>query len=156
MIHDYLFTHQNPTQVAALNSSISSCSSSSSYRRISPTSAKRIILSRISLLSEVSKREEICPKMSVLNPNSEEEAQECPLCMELLELDDINFYPCSCGYQVRHNPDVISTIDCEVLSDFSIPLRSLKMKLCNRDQSMAMVQLEKSSVPPFSINKSMT
>ena len=39
--------------------------------------------------------------MSVLNPNSEEEPQECPLCMEFLELDDINFYPCSCGYQVR-------------------------------------------------------
>ena len=39
--------------------------------------------------------------MSVLNPNSEEEPQECPLCLEYLELDDINFYPCSCGYQVR-------------------------------------------------------
>ena len=40
-------------------------------------------------------------KMSVLNPNSDDEPQECPLCMEFLELDDINFYPCSCGYQVR-------------------------------------------------------
>ena len=38
--------------------------------------------------------------MSVLNPNSDDEPQECPLCMEFLELDDINFYPCSCGYQV--------------------------------------------------------
>ena len=38
--------------------------------------------------------------MSVLNQNSDDEPQECPLCMEYLELDDINFYPCSCGYQV--------------------------------------------------------
>ena len=40
--------------------------------------------------------------MNVLNPNSDDEPQECPLCMEFLELDDINFYPCSCGYQVSH------------------------------------------------------
>ena len=39
--------------------------------------------------------------MSVLNPNSDEEPLECPLCMEYLELDDINFFPCSCGYQVK-------------------------------------------------------
>lgn len=39
--------------------------------------------------------------MSVLNQNSDDEPQECPLCMEFLELDDINFYPCSCGYQVN-------------------------------------------------------
>lgn len=26
---------------------------------------------------------------------------ECPLCMEPLEVDDLNFYPCTCGYQVR-------------------------------------------------------
>jgi len=38
--------------------------------------------------------------MSVLNPNSDEEPLECPLCMEYLELDDINFFPCSCGYQI--------------------------------------------------------
>jgi len=38
--------------------------------------------------------------MNVLNPNSDDEPQECPLCMEFLELDDINFYPCSCGYQI--------------------------------------------------------
>lgn len=24
----------------------------------------------------------------------------CPLCLELLDLEDINFYPCKCGYQV--------------------------------------------------------
>ena len=39
--------------------------------------------------------------MSVLNPASEDEAPECPLCLEYFELDDINFYPCSCGYQVK-------------------------------------------------------
>jgi CCR4-NOT transcription complex subunit 4 len=37
--------------------------------------------------------------MSVLNLSGDE-APECPLCMELLELDDISFYPCTCGYQV--------------------------------------------------------
>ena len=37
--------------------------------------------------------------MSVLNLSGDE-APECPLCMEFLELDDYNFYPCSCGYQV--------------------------------------------------------
>ena len=31
---------------------------------------------------------------------SGDESPECPLCMEFLELDDINFYPCTCGYQV--------------------------------------------------------
>ncbi|CAB4024487.1 CCR4-NOT transcription complex subunit 4-like isoform X2, partial [Paramuricea clavata] len=25
---------------------------------------------------------------------------ECPLCMEPLEIDDVNFYPCTCGYQI--------------------------------------------------------
>ncbi|XP_013404562.1 CCR4-NOT transcription complex subunit 4 isoform X2 [Lingula anatina] len=29
-----------------------------------------------------------------------EEAVECPLCMEPLEIDDINFFPCTCGYQI--------------------------------------------------------
>uniref|UniRef100_A0A2P2HWZ5 CCR4-NOT transcription complex subunit 4 n=1 Tax=Hirondellea gigas TaxID=1518452 RepID=A0A2P2HWZ5_9CRUS len=25
---------------------------------------------------------------------------DCPLCMEPLEMDDLNFYPCTCGYQI--------------------------------------------------------
>ena len=25
---------------------------------------------------------------------------ECPLCMENLDIDDLDFFPCSCGYQV--------------------------------------------------------
>ncbi|CAH0548687.1 unnamed protein product [Brassicogethes aeneus] len=37
--------------------------------------------------------------MSVLNQSGEEQ-QECPLCMEPLEVDDLNFYPCTCGYQI--------------------------------------------------------
>lgn len=45
------------------------------------------------------------PTMSVLNPLSDDEAPECPLCMEYLELDDISFYPCSCGYQVSQGPE---------------------------------------------------
>lgn len=36
---------------------------------------------------------------SVLN-QSGDEAAECPLCMEPLEVDDLNFFPCTCGYQV--------------------------------------------------------
>ncbi|XP_045466402.1 uncharacterized protein LOC123675156 isoform X2 [Harmonia axyridis] len=37
--------------------------------------------------------------MSVLN-QSGEESVECPLCMEALEVDDLNFFPCTCGYQI--------------------------------------------------------
>lgn len=25
---------------------------------------------------------------------------QCPLCMEPFEVDDMSFYPCTCGYQV--------------------------------------------------------
>ncbi|XP_033111838.1 CCR4-NOT transcription complex subunit 4-like [Anneissia japonica] len=31
--------------------------------------------------------------------NSEDPA-DCPLCMETLEIDDVNFFPCTCGYQI--------------------------------------------------------
>lgn len=34
---------------------------------------------------------------------------QCPLCMEPLELDDQNFYPCSCGYQVSRFAAPLST-----------------------------------------------
>uniref|UniRef100_A0AAR5PXD5 CCR4-NOT transcription complex subunit 4 n=1 Tax=Dendroctonus ponderosae TaxID=77166 RepID=A0AAR5PXD5_DENPD len=37
--------------------------------------------------------------MSVLNQSGEEQV-ECPLCMESLEVDDLNFFPCTCGYQI--------------------------------------------------------
>ncbi|XP_066582625.1 uncharacterized protein Cnot4 [Prorops nasuta] len=37
--------------------------------------------------------------MSVLN-QSGDDAIECPLCMEPLEVDDLNFFPCTCGYQI--------------------------------------------------------
>jgi RING/Ubox like zinc-binding domain len=68
--------------------------------------------------------------MSVLNLSGDE-APECPLCMELLELDDISFYPCACGYQVgiisiRDAPDirlykmVISTIRYLALIRFDV------------------------------------
>ncbi|TKR72926.1 hypothetical protein L596_020309 [Steinernema carpocapsae] len=39
----------------------------------------------------------------MLTPSeSSEEAGEpqCPLCMEVLEPDDVHFYPCTCGYQI--------------------------------------------------------
>lgn len=47
------------------------------------------------LESESKRRSE----MSVLNQSGEEQV-ECPLCMEPLEVDDLNFFPCTCGYQV--------------------------------------------------------
>lgn len=37
--------------------------------------------------------------MSVMN-NSGDDLPECPLCMEPLEVDDLSFYPCTCGYQI--------------------------------------------------------
>ncbi|KAH8287937.1 hypothetical protein KR018_008446 [Drosophila ironensis] len=32
--------------------------------------------------------------------NSNDDAVECPLCMEPLEVDDLTFFPCTCGYQI--------------------------------------------------------
>lgn len=32
--------------------------------------------------------------------SDEQSDKECPLCMEPLEIDDINFYPCKCEYQI--------------------------------------------------------
>ncbi|XP_071955529.1 CCR4-NOT transcription complex subunit 4-like [Antedon mediterranea] len=29
-----------------------------------------------------------------------DEPADCPLCMETLEIDDVNFFPCTCGYQI--------------------------------------------------------
>ncbi|KAM6320723.1 CCR4-NOT transcription complex subunit 4 isoform 3-T3 [Aegotheles albertisi] len=34
------------------------------------------------------------------SPDAKEDPVECPLCMEPLEIDDINFFPCTCGYQI--------------------------------------------------------
>ena len=52
--------------------------------------------------------------MSVLNPcSSDDEPLECPLCMEYLELDDISFYPCSCGYQVWHHSALVIIRDIQ-------------------------------------------
>ncbi|MGH0152034.1 UNVERIFIED_CONTAM: hypothetical protein FKN15_021844 [Acipenser sinensis] len=34
------------------------------------------------------------------SPEVKEDPMECPLCMEPLEIDDINFFPCTCGYQI--------------------------------------------------------
>lgn len=32
--------------------------------------------------------------------HDQEDSVDCPLCMETLEVDDINFFPCECGYQI--------------------------------------------------------
>lgn len=46
--------------------------------------------------------------MNVMNNSSGDEEQvECPLCMEPLEVDDLNFYPCTCGYQVSFLENVL-------------------------------------------------
>uniref|UniRef100_A0A8C6D066 CCR4-NOT transcription complex subunit 4 n=1 Tax=Moschus moschiferus TaxID=68415 RepID=A0A8C6D066_MOSMO len=34
------------------------------------------------------------------SPDAKEDPVECPLCMEPLEIGDINFFPCTCGYQI--------------------------------------------------------
>ncbi|XP_038595066.1 CCR4-NOT transcription complex subunit 4 isoform X1 [Micropterus salmoides] len=34
------------------------------------------------------------------NPEVKDDLMECPLCMEPLEIDDVNFFPCTCGYQI--------------------------------------------------------
>uniref|UniRef100_A0A3Q4N5Z1 CCR4-NOT transcription complex, subunit 4a n=1 Tax=Neolamprologus brichardi TaxID=32507 RepID=A0A3Q4N5Z1_NEOBR len=43
------------------------------------------------------------------SPEMKDDPMECPLCMEPLEIDDVNFFPCTCGYQIcrfcwRHHP----------------------------------------------------
>lgn len=40
-----------------------------------------------------------CHRMS-RSPEVKEDPMECPLCMEPLEIDDVNFFPCTCGYQI--------------------------------------------------------
>lgn len=34
------------------------------------------------------------------SPEVKDDSMECPLCMEPLEIDDVNFFPCTCGYQI--------------------------------------------------------
>lgn len=34
------------------------------------------------------------------SPEMKDDPMECPLCMEPLEIDDVNFFPCTCGYQI--------------------------------------------------------
>eukprot|EP00063_Salmo_salar_P028388 XP_014003223.1 PREDICTED: CCR4-NOT transcription complex subunit 4-like isoform X2 [Salmo salar] len=34
------------------------------------------------------------------SPEIKDDSMECPLCMEPLEIDDVNFFPCTCGYQI--------------------------------------------------------
>lgn len=52
--------------------------------------------------SVVVRKEQEGPASGEMNAfnNSQEEAAECPLCMEPIEVDDLNFYPCTCGYQI--------------------------------------------------------
>ncbi|KAL0968756.1 hypothetical protein UPYG_G00271290 [Umbra pygmaea] len=34
------------------------------------------------------------------SPEMKDDSMECPLCMEPLEIDDVHFFPCTCGYQI--------------------------------------------------------
>ncbi|XP_061079267.1 CCR4-NOT transcription complex subunit 4-like [Conger conger] len=34
------------------------------------------------------------------SPELMDKSMKCPLCMELLGMDDVNFFPCTCGYQI--------------------------------------------------------
>lgn len=40
------------------------------------------------------------PRRMLRSPEVKDDAMECPLCMEPLEIDDVNFFPCTCGYQI--------------------------------------------------------
>jgi hypothetical protein len=42
----------------------------------------------------------VCRHLVIMLNQSGDEPVECPLCMELLEVDDLTFFPCTCGYQV--------------------------------------------------------
>ncbi|KAJ7987969.1 hypothetical protein DPEC_G00318770 [Dallia pectoralis] len=41
-----------------------------------------------------------CPRMSCSPEVKDVDPMECPLCLEPLEIDDVNFFPCTCGYQI--------------------------------------------------------
>lgn len=41
--------------------------------------------------------------------NNNDDSVECPLCMEPLEVDDLTFFPCTCGYQVSSTSIEIET-----------------------------------------------
>jgi hypothetical protein len=55
--------------------------------------------------------------MSVLNQSGEEQV-ECPLCMEPLEVDDLNFFPCTCGYQVNISLCIMNHVSLTVVDFF--------------------------------------
>ncbi|XP_068158491.1 CCR4-NOT transcription complex subunit 4-like [Drosophila tropicalis] len=38
--------------------------------------------------------------MNGMPSHSNDDAVECPLCMEPFEVDDLTFFPCTCGYQI--------------------------------------------------------
>ena len=37
---------------------------------------------------------------ALLSLSDDDEEESCPLCVELLDVTDKNFFPCPCGYQV--------------------------------------------------------
>lgn len=46
---------------------------------------------------------------------------DCPLCLEEMDISDLNFKPCPCGYQVRPHPP---------LSPWPSALKSLLLQIC--------------------------
>lgn len=70
--------------------------------------------------------------MSVLNQSGEEQV-ECPLCMEPLEVDDLNFFPCTCGYQVSENNSICSFIkQLHILYGYLLIISTRKINLVVR------------------------
>lgn len=80
------------------------CSSSSHHshaRTLSPLCVSRFLPALSRSRSGELPRSSLyqCNKMS-RSPELKEDPMECPLCMEPLEIDDVNFFPCTCGYQI--------------------------------------------------------
>lgn len=67
--------------------------------------------------------------MSSLN-HSGEEAVECPLCMEPLEMDDLSFFPCTCGYQASNPIHIIYLTLNSFFHFLYIPINNLFLLLC--------------------------
>uniref|UniRef100_A0A914LDQ0 CCR4-NOT transcription complex subunit 4 n=1 Tax=Meloidogyne incognita TaxID=6306 RepID=A0A914LDQ0_MELIC len=60
--------------------------------------------------------------MSIAEMSSDDNSdKECPLCMEAFDLDDFNFFPCNCQYQICrfcwHRISVLFDIEIELFSD---------------------------------------
>ncbi|CAF0777106.1 unnamed protein product [Didymodactylos carnosus] len=66
--------------------------------------------------------------------DADTETLECPLCLEVLEADDINFLPCSCGYQpYSENPAQFKPLTEEEIQQVK---RERKLKESQKKQKL--------------------